>query len=114
VADHAARTGRFDGIGFVVNGDGIVGGDLDGCRLPHSGEIHPTAREIINRMHTYTEVSPSGCGFRLFGLAVLPADHPCRVGSIEVYSRARYFTVTGKHLSGTPTGLTEISDGLHW
>jgi primase-polymerase (primpol)-like protein len=114
VADHAARTGKCDGLGFVVNGDGIVGGDLDRCRDPKTGIIHPTAQTIIQRMATYSETSPSRGGLRFFGLAQIPADHPCRVGKIEVYSRARYFTVTGQHLAGTPTELTDITDALHW
>ncbi len=104
----------FDGVGFVVVGDGIVGGDLDKCRHPETGAIHPSALEIIQRVHTYSESSPSGCGLRFFGWADLPADHPCRTGKIEVYSRARYFTVTGSHLAGTPETLNDITDALHW
>src|SRR5262245_1146584 len=90
-ARRAAGRGTFEGIGFVVTGDGtIVGGDLDDCRIPQTDVVHAAAREIIDRMRTFTEVSPSGRGLRFFGYADLPADHPCRVGKIEVYSRARY------------------------
>lgn len=109
------EVGSFDGVGFVVTeNDPIVGGDFDGCRISTSGEIHPTARKIIERFPTYWEVSPSGRGLRFFGLADLPADHPCRTGKIEVYSRGRYFTVTHDHLPSSPTELADISDGLHW
>jgi putative DNA primase/helicase len=112
--DAVARFG-YDGTGFVVTADDdIVGGDLDDCRLPHNGAIHKAAREIVYQMNTYTEVSPSGCGLRFFGTARLPANHPCRKGSIEIYSRARYFTVTGQHLDGTPRELNDINDALHW
>src|SRR5215468_7728534 len=49
---------KYDGVGFVVtDGDDIVGGDLDGCRIPGTGAIHPAALEIVRRMGTYTEVS---------------------------------------------------------
>jgi putative DNA primase/helicase len=114
-ATQAAASGAFDGVGFVVTAeDDIVGGDLDGCRIAQTGAIHPRAQEIVKRFATYTEVSPSRCGVRLFGRARLPADHPCRTGKIEVYSRARYFTVTGEHLAGTPQTLTDVTDALHW
>lgn len=105
----------FDGVGFVVTAaDDIVGGDLDGCRDPESGRIHPVALDIITRFATYTEVSPSQRGVRFFGRAWLPPDHPCRTGKIELYSRGRYFTVTGDHLDGTPETLANITEPLHW
>ena len=105
---------RFDGLGFVLSGDdGVVAGDLDAC-VDREGRIHANAREIIARLATYTELSPSRRGVRLLGLAHLPSDHPCRTGKIEVYSRARFVTVTGWHLEGTPRGLADISTGLHW
>jgi putative DNA primase/helicase len=33
-------------------------------------------------------------------------------GGIEMYDRARYFTITGKHLDGTPTTIEERSSEL--
>lgn len=114
-AVRAVASRRFDGIGFVVTEiDNIVGGDFDGCRNPRTGAIHPTLQDIIGHFPTYWEVSPSGCGLRFFGFADLPADHPCRTGKIEIYSRGRYLTLTREHLSGTLTELADVSDGLHW
>lgn len=105
----------FDGVGFVVTEtDSIVGGDFDGCRNAETGAIHPTVQAIIEHFPTYWEVSPSDRGLRFFGLADLPADHPCRTGKIEIYSRGRYLTLTREHLADTPTELADVSDGLHW
>jgi putative DNA primase/helicase len=114
---YTACTAPFahDGIGIVLTGDeGLVGGDLDKCRDPETGAIHPTAATIIERVDTYTETSPSAHGLRFLGFATLPADHPCRAGKIEVYSRARFLTITGQHVPNTPTTLTDITSGLHW
>src|SRR5262245_34006289 len=63
------QSGRADGIGFVVTGeDDIVGIDLDHCARP----LKPYARDIIAAMQSYTEVSPSGDGFRIFIKGRLP------------------------------------------
>jgi primase-polymerase (primpol)-like protein len=110
-----AAYARRCGVGFVVTAeDDIVGIDLDGCRDPQTGSVAPKAERIVERCATYTEVSPSKRGIRLFGRAHLPADHPCRTGAIEVYSHARYLSVTGWRLDTTPPGLTDITDALDW
>jgi len=47
---------RFDGIGFVVSADDpYVFIDLDHCRDAQNGSIEPWARDIIDRMDSYTE-----------------------------------------------------------
>src|SRR5215213_1555072 len=53
------------GIGFVFEGDGLAGADLDGCRNPETGELEPWADAIVQKFGTYTEVSPSGTGVKL-------------------------------------------------
>jgi putative DNA primase/helicase len=94
------------GIGFVVNGD-IIGIDIDGCRDPKTGVIAEWADEVIEALGSYTEVTPSGTGVRVLVLGALPEgarhvfDIDPKVGygdkvKFEVYSRARYFTVSGK------------------
>jgi hypothetical protein len=53
------------GIGFVVNGDGLVGVDLDGCRNPETGEITEWAKRVVDFCTSYTEITPawvSACG----------------------------------------------------
>ena len=64
---------RADGIGFIVTAhDPNTGVDLDHCRNSQTGEIEPWAREIIERINSYTEISPSGEGIRIFVEAKLP------------------------------------------
>ena len=96
------ETGDVEGIGFVfTDDDPVVGVDLDDCREPDTCEVEPPARDIIDRLDSYTEVSPSGTGFHVLLKGELSQGRNRR-GSVELYDSARYFTVTGKHLEGTP------------
>jgi hypothetical protein len=97
--------GGFDGIGFVVTGDdGLAGVDLDHCRDPETGAIEPWALRIVQALNSYTEVSPSGTGLRVFLWAKLPPKDR-KLGNFECYESGRYLTVTGNHLEGTPTTI---------
>jgi hypothetical protein len=90
----------YDGIGIVI-GPPYVGIDLDHCRNPESGVIQPWAMRIIKDLNSYTEISPSGTGAHIWVIGELPGNRR-RKGPIEMYQGGRYFTVTGKHLEGTP------------
>lgn len=94
--------GRATGLGFVFSADDLLAGiDLDGCRDPHTGAIEPWARGIIDRLDSFTEISPSGRGVHV----IVRADKPegrCRIDHIEMYDRGRFFCVTGEHVEGTP------------
>jgi hypothetical protein len=97
------------GVGFVVHGDAtkanIVGFDIDGCRNPNTGDITPWAEELINLLDSYTEVTPSQTGVRVWVVGKAPsAEHVFNLDpsagygdkvKIEVYNSGRYFTVTG-------------------
>lgn len=111
-AVQAAKENGFDGIGFVFTPeDGLCGVDLDKCIDPVSGEIEPWAREIIEELNSYTEISPSGTGVHVILWASLPAGRN-RKGKFETYDQGRYFTVSGKHLSGTPRAIESRQEAL--
>jgi len=106
-AVEAFTTRSLDGVGFVFAGDDpYTGIDLDDCRNSETGEIAVWAREIIDKLCSYTEVSPSGKGVKIWVKAKLLDGARNRTkyhaGEVEIYSRARYFAVTGGHLEGTP------------
>jgi putative DNA primase/helicase len=62
------QKGGYDGIGFMFS-DPFAGIDLDNVRNPETGEVsRRDATELIERFATYTEISPSGTGLKLFGL----------------------------------------------
>jgi putative DNA primase/helicase len=96
------RRRPHDGVGRMLFADeGLVGWDLDGCRNPETGEIAPWAQKIINEFASYTEVSPSGTGVRIFVFGTLPPKGR-RKDHVECYCSGRYLTLTGCHLPGTP------------
>jgi hypothetical protein len=108
----AHREHGYHGIGFVFTPeDDLCGVDLDGCLDPESGEIESWAQEIIEELDSYTEISPSGKGVHVLVRARLPEGRN-RKGSFEAYDRSRYFTMTGKHLVGTPRAIRSRQEEL--
>ena len=109
----AAATENSRGIGFVFTGDGIVGGDIDDCRDPATGQMQPWAVRLIELLNTYTEISPSSTGVKMFVRGRLPENfrkkhaRPDGSGAVEIYGDGRYFTVTGQWLEGTPAEVHE-------
>lgn len=100
-----AAQGRYSGIGFVLTeSDPFVGVDLDHCIK--DGELEQWAQDIVDKIQSYTEVTPSGEGLRIFVKGTLPQEGRKR-GNFEVYSHSRYLTITGNHLPGTPTEIFE-------
>ena len=105
--EHALRAARergYDGIGFVFSKtDGYVGIDLDDC-LDDDGNPVREAQEILDKLDSYTEISPSRKGVKVWVRAALPDGKGRRTkaegfGEIEMYDRGRFFTVTGWRLS---------------
>jgi putative DNA primase/helicase len=100
------------GIGYEFSADDpFTGIDLDKCRDPETGEIEPWAWEIITRLNSYTEVSPSGQGVHILLKGRLPPG-PRRKGQVEMYDRGRYFTMTGLPLEGTPATIEDRQEEL--
>ncbi len=109
--------GVVSGVGFAL-GDGRAGVDLDDCRDPETGAITPEAQRIIDELNSYTEVSPSGTGVKVFLYMGADPQDPStwletetRAG-LEVYTGGRYFATTGHHVGGTPTTVERRYDEL--
>ena len=127
--------GEGGGIGIELGdlGDGIsLGGiDLDTCRR-EDGTFETWAREIIDRFASYTEISPSNTGAKIFfryETADLPTlraemggsqhgrefkrgtgkDHP---PAIELHLSNRYFTVTEQKLEDVPDTIVTVPTEL--
>ena len=122
-AARASRNGH-DGLGFVFDGSGVFGVDLDGC-VDASGLVQPWATEIIGEFGSTTELSPSGTGVHIYGLGRLPgagkkiklSETQCcdKPPGVEVYDKGRYFAFTGRLLPGMPVepqNSQEALDGL--
>ena len=100
----------LSGIGFVFTaGDPYAGIDLDRCL--DETKAFRWGEEIVQDFGSYTEVSPSGRGLKLFLRANKPHGVGCQIdhigpngdGKIEVYDRARFFTLTGQRLTNVPS-----------
>ena len=106
----------YDGLGIGVFGD-ICAIDIDSC--VEDGVLSDMAEDIIARMDTYTEYSPSGSGVRILFKASIPAYDKDRYYinnrqiKLEVYVAgytSRFVTVTGNAICGT--GIEERTDAL--
>ncbi len=90
---------QYDGIGFVLTKDDpYAGWDLDDCRDVEAKKPTRWADEIITALNSYSEISPSGTGYRILVKAGLPPKGR-KKGKIEVYQDGRYLTITGHRLS---------------
>ena len=114
-AESAYKTGNFSGVGFVFSeDDNLVGIDLDDCydNTTPDGFTNAAMQHLATQVDGYMEVSPSGTGVKIFTRSTPFASHADHSIGFEAYSKGRFFTVTGHHISGTipeePQDLTTI------
>ncbi len=92
----AYQRGGYSGVGLILaESYGLTGVDLDGCL--DGSAIQPWAAEIVAELASYTEVSPSGMGLRIFCRGKLPPGRR-KKGPVELYETERFLTVTGRSL----------------
>jgi len=113
----AESRGRL-GVGFVFSGDdSFCGIDLDDCIDEH-GTTHPDAAALVATFASYAELSPSGKGIKVIIRGKKPSFARCSRENasgcrrIEVYDSARFFTITGNQLAGTPNQIAEAQSAL--
>jgi predicted P-loop ATPase len=95
-----------DGVGYRMTGEhGIVGIDMDRC--VKDGVLDLWAAAIAKQCGSYTEVSPSGNGLRVFVTGTIPTDWTNHERGIEVYAghAPRFLTVTGQR---TPASTDDV------
>lgn len=111
---------RFDGIGFFISREkdaklDIYGIDLDHCRNKETGEIDQWAKDVLNKLNSYSEISPSGEGIHIFVRGMLPEgtkntnDRMKDKNRIEVFVDKHHITVTGNRLREYPEGIEDRS-----
>ncbi len=104
------------GIGFVFTpDDGYCGIDIDGCIT--DGVMSDSARHLISRFNSYTEISPSGNGVKIFIRGKKPSTAGCRapmdgMHHIEIYDKHRFFTVTGNRFGESPAAVNDAAEEL--
>ncbi len=131
VAEKIMRDGGItekQGVGRVVQKEErVVGIDLDGCRDSQTGAIAQWAEDIVEAVNSYCEITPSQTGIRIWVIGDLPAGdkvfnldpatgfYGTKV-KIEIFTDARYFTVTGQSIYDAPLSerdLTEAYELIH-
>ena len=102
----ASSTG--DGLGFVLDGDGVVSLDLSHCVI--DGVPTPGAQAILDLLpDTYAELSLSGHGIHVFCYANVAngSRFDSHGVTIQVCGAGRFLTVTGNRLPGRPSLLAD-------
>jgi primase-polymerase (primpol)-like protein len=104
-AQTAYEEDGWDGIGFVFNGDGIAGVDLDKCVV--DGVPSNAALEILDEIGCqYVEFSQSGTGLHAYGhvdCTTLKGRRGTYKGiKTELYTSGRFFIVTGNVFRSGP------------
>jgi hypothetical protein len=122
--------GAGGGVGIMLGPCGdlwLAGIDLDTCRDPTTGEIEAWALDILDRLDTYSEISPSHTGAKAFFL-IDPRDLDALRGimgtqhgkqfkrtngaahppAIELHISHRYFAVTWETLTDSRDELRTV------
>jgi hypothetical protein len=113
------------GVGVALGG-GLVGVDLDACLV--DGVLEDWADEIVERLNTYCEVSPSGGGIKLlmrapgdervnasvqWGEQLTMPDGTAKRRELALYSAGKYFTITERAWRDRPI-RTVSADDVQW
>ncbi len=116
-ARQACRTDeRHVGVGFVfAAADPFCGIDLDDCIDGTTGEIKTWGRRLIDQLDSYSEISPSGAGVKIFVQARKPGTRCKKAledGAVEIYDRDRFCTVTACRVLGTPDAVCSRQEAV--
>lgn len=99
----AYNAGGYDGIGVLLTGR-LAALDVDNC-IDDNGNLSALAEDVVKRINSYTEVSPSGRGLRI--LFLVPPDfhfnssryyinnHESGLEAYAACSTAKYVSLTG-------------------
>jgi len=108
---------KYEGVGIKCIGGNIAAFDMDDCIK--NGTIHPKAQEIIDKISSYAEISPSGNGVRIIAAGTIPGDRNRTRktpwgGSLELYDEntPQYVTFTENTLNGHDVGGEQ--EGIDW
>lgn len=102
---------QYDGLGFVFSdADPFTGVDLDDTK--GDAEAFEVQRRIFEGFQSYTELSPSGKGIHIIVKGKVLSGR--RRGGNEVYSKERFFTVTGNVFRDLPIADCQTNLNILW
>jgi hypothetical protein len=114
----------MSGVGIALGG-GLIGVDMDACLV--DSQLEPWASEVIERLATYAEISPSGGGIKLlmrasdsalasksvkWGELMPMPDGSTKQRELALSFSGRYFTVTENVWSDVPIRVVSSADIL--
>lgn len=102
-------------VGFVLTEDDpFLAIDFDDVCDPETGDPEEWVIDALRECDSYAEVSPSATGLHIWLKGVREPDWWVDTDCIEVYDSGQYITVTGDHLSVTPTTCNTPSEFGAW
>lgn len=111
--DAAAADQAYSGLGFLLTAP-VVGIDVDSCYI--DGVLSSFGQEIVDRFDSYTEISPSGRGIRIFVVSSWRPTPDMKQGlnreGIELYFGKRFLTVTGNILPNSPLDIRDRTEAV--
>ena len=120
----AVQAGQADGLSYVLTKEDPFGAfDLDHCRSTVTHSIDIWAQNFLDvARHTYQEVTPSGEGVRIWGLADGESLHKKFTLTVdgkqiaaELFRRTnKVLTITGYTLDPAIRQLTNIDKAFQW
>ena len=101
------KANGLDGLNIMlrkINGVTLAGLDFDHC-VGDDGSLSTWAWDVIKKIDSYTEISPSGHGIRiLVNTDGLPSGGR-KNGDVEIYDDKHALSITGNHVDGTPSHI---------
>jgi putative DNA primase/helicase len=111
-----SQTHQLDGMGYVLTPDDpYTGTDIDDAFDPETGSLTEPAVELVEKLNSYTEISPSASGVKALvrgKKSVSRCKGTYRGGKVEVYDRERFFALTGAVLAGMPAEIADRQEQL--
>jgi len=101
------------GVGFVFNGNGIMGIDLDHAL---GDGVLTKFQDIFEKINSYTEITPSGTGLHIIFQCEEVFETGRKKGDLEIYSKGRFFTFTGNVYQGRdkiiPVSISTVREAI--
>lgn len=101
---------------MFTDSDPFCGIDIDDC-IDSDDKLHPIAQEIVDHFNSYTEISPSGTGLKIFikgkkNTSRCKVQIPNSPVSVELYDKKRFFTLTSNINNEMPLQVRECQSEL--
>lgn len=97
----------FDGIGVMAGTSKVICIDIDHC-IDENGDVGAMARDIVDTLNSYCELSPSGNGLHILAFGEIPMSK--KYSDLEVYNKARFLTLTGHTFEGVTRKMSSAAE----